>query len=326
MYSACLFCNQSLGTNEVIELFPVGRRLAFDAATGRLWVVCRSCERWNLTPLEERWEVIETCERRFTQTRLRTSTENIGLARLPEGLDLVRIGKPLRPEFAAWRYGDQFGRRRRASFVRAGVGVGAVGALLLGGAAAGIAIGGFAGIWTQLVRRAVEGDPDAVIARIPVAGRRIPIKRKHLKNVQFVRADDGWRLKIPDGKAAIDLSRDDTERAVALLMPPINRYGGKPAVITEAVGLIERAGHPEIYLQQAGTFALNRQTTALIKLPSPMRLALEMATHEEAERRALEGELAALESAWREAEEIAAISDSLLTPSWIDQAIRRIRG
>ncbi|HEV2179618.1 MAG TPA: hypothetical protein VGR59_04835 [Gemmatimonadaceae bacterium] len=45
------------------------------------------------------------------------------------------------------------------------------------------------------------------------------------------------------------------------------------------------------------------------------RLALEMAVHEEEERRALEEEISVLESAWREAEEIAAIADDLLTPS-----------
>lgn len=48
----------------------------------------------------------ETCERLFRATRIRTSTENVGLARHTEGLELVRIGEPLRPEFAAWRYGD----------------------------------------------------------------------------------------------------------------------------------------------------------------------------------------------------------------------------
>jgi hypothetical protein len=37
-----------------------------------------------------------------------------------------------------------------------------------------------------------------------------------------------------------------------------------------------------------------------------------MALHEESERRALQGELAGLEAAWREAEEIAQIADSLL--------------
>jgi hypothetical protein len=44
------------------------------------------------------------------------------------------------------------------------------------------------------------------------------------------------------------------------------------------------------------------------------RLALEMAVHEETERRAMEGELAILEKAWRDAEVIAAICDDDLTP------------
>src|SRR5688500_8471705 len=89
MYSTCLFCNHGLGSNEAIEAFPVGRRLAFDQQRGRLWVVCRHCEKWNLTPLEERWDAIESCERRFRDTRKRVSTDNIGLARLSEGLELV---------------------------------------------------------------------------------------------------------------------------------------------------------------------------------------------------------------------------------------------
>ena len=40
-------------------------------------------------------------------------------------------------------------------------------------------------------------------------------------------------------------------------------------------------------------------------------VALEMALHEETERRALDGELAMLEAMWREAEQIAAIADRL---------------
>lgn len=54
--------------------------------------------------------------------------------------------------------------------------------------------------------------------------------------------------------------------------------------------------------------------TALLDVPLVDRLALEMAAHEETERRALEGELAELEEAWREADEIAAIADALLNP------------
>jgi hypothetical protein len=68
-------------------------------------VVCTGCDRWNLAPIEERWEAVEECERLFRATRLRYSTGNVGLAQLRSGVDLVRIGRALRPEVAAWRYG-----------------------------------------------------------------------------------------------------------------------------------------------------------------------------------------------------------------------------
>src|SRR4051812_25810928 len=111
MYSTCLHCHQSLGKNEAIEHLPIGRRLAFDSAKGRLWVVCSHCARWNLTPIEERWEAVEESEREFRRQRLRAQTDNVGLAKLAEGTELIRIGQPLRPEFAAWRYGGVFRRR-----------------------------------------------------------------------------------------------------------------------------------------------------------------------------------------------------------------------
>src|SRR5689334_20323357 len=123
MYSTCLFCHCDLEANTELEMFPIGRRLAFDSTKGRLWVVCRRCERWNLTPAEERREAIEECERRFRGTMVGVSTDNIGLARLASGLGLVRVGPALRPELAAWRYGDQFGRRRRRHMLLTGAGV-----------------------------------------------------------------------------------------------------------------------------------------------------------------------------------------------------------
>lgn len=52
--------------------------------------------------------------------------------------------------------------------------------------------------------------------------------------------------------------------------------------------------------------------TALLDVPLVDRVALEMAAHEETERRAMEGELAELEAAWRDASEIATIADALL--------------
>jgi len=63
----------------------------------------------------------------------------------------------------------------------------------------------------------------------------------------------------------------------------------------------------------------------LFGLPTAHRLALEMALHEEAERRAIEGELSDLERAWREAEEIAGISDSLLVPEDVNASFEKLR-
>ncbi len=45
MYRTCIFCSKALGCNEAIEYFPVGSRLAFDAARGRLWAICPRCTR-----------------------------------------------------------------------------------------------------------------------------------------------------------------------------------------------------------------------------------------------------------------------------------------
>jgi hypothetical protein len=69
----------------------------------------------------------------------------------------------------------------------------------------------------------------------------------------------------------------------------------------------------------------NDWNTGVFAMSSVHRLALEMALHEEAERAAMEGELQTLETAWREAEEIASISDSLLLPTTVDQAFEDIK-
>jgi hypothetical protein len=51
-----------------------------------------------------------------------------------------------------------------------------------------------------------------------------------------------------------------------------------------------------------------------------------MAAHEEQERRALEGELALLEAAWREAEEVAQISDDMFLPEGTATRLEELKG
>jgi hypothetical protein len=346
VYHTCLFCNQDLGRNEIVEHFPVGRRLAYDAAKGRLWVVCRKCERWNLTPLEERWEAIEECERLFRTTRLRVATDNVGLAKLAEGTEHVRIGEPLRPEFAAWRYGDQFGRRRMRQIGVAGAGVAALGALVVGGAVAGVGIGSFAWIISRAATAIWKGNPGAQVATVRserVATLRV--LRGHLAETRIeMDAFEGITLDLRHSEGRERFTGREAERVAALLMPHVNRFGGSRVAVASAVAEIEAEGGSPGYLERIARVAsVTTRTPAGKKIPKkwswgtdipraglfalqePQRLALEMALHEESERRAMAGDLAELETAWRNAEEIAAIADDLLLPPKIDDALLRAK-
>jgi hypothetical protein len=327
MYSTCIFCHSALEGNDTIEHFPIGRRLAFDPERGRLWVVCRRCRQWNLTPTEERWEAIEECERFYRDTRLRVSTDHIGLARLASGLELVRIGRPERPEFAAWRYGDQLGRRRRTALIRVGIGLGALGALVAGGAVAGVGIGGFGWLIGQMGERIVKGSPERVVARLPVPEvGELTIKGKHLNRLQLVtEGDDRWKLGLPYRKQIVTLEGDPAVQALGKLLPQLNRFGGSRERVTEAVSLIERVPDPMHFFDTAARMAMSRAKSKISALPESVRLALEMAAHEDSERRALEGELALLEQAWKEAEEVAAIADNMFLPTFVEDWMRKHR-
>ena len=327
MYSTCLFCHLHLGANEVIEHFPVGRRLAFDGSKGRLWVVCRKCERWNLSPLEERWEAIEECERRFRATKLRMSTDNIGLARLKEGLELVRVGSPLRPEMAAWRYGDQFGRRRRNALFAAGAGAVATATLGIGGVAAGVITAATAATLLNMGHTArTIYDWRHVVCRIPADGGDVLLLTGvHVRSARLPRLPTGEvGLEITLGYAPYRLRGQTAVRAAGIILARLNRLSGSRANVRAAVNILEQQGDPRRCFSYAADIS-GQGSHRLSDLDAGVRLALEMAAHEDTERRALEGELAALEAAWREAEEIAAISDNLLPVPGFEALLRQYR-
>jgi hypothetical protein len=347
MYRTCLFCSSDLGHNEAVEHFPVGRRLAFDAAKGRLWVVCRKCERWNLTPLEERWEAIEECERAFGATRLRVSTDQIGLARLKEGLELVRIGAPQRPEMAAWRYGDQFGRRRRRQYLIGGGVAALAGTVLVAGPMFGIIGAGAVSPLMNLITTGGQLYRARTLISVPTPGG--DLVRTRLSDIDRVKLDvsengislavpvvtrpDGRWLRLRKESTTHIFTGDDAVRAAGALLPRLNQSGGNAAQVQRAVGIIEDAQSPEqLFKRAARDLVTNasrlgnpKRKTALKRVPLATRLALEMATHEESERRALEGELYILEEAWRQADAIAAIADDMFLPQSVDDELARLK-
>ena len=375
VYSTCTFCYSALGKNELLETFSVSKRVAFDPAKGCLWAICKECSRWNLAPVEDRWEAVEECERRFRATSLRYSSGNVGLAWLHGDVELVRVGPALRPEVAAWRYGRVLTRRRS-------IGTQTVERLA-----------------TTIVRavhaltpshRARVRDPRAAIAQtllalsgnrvldlvhLPASGAEpasdVPIavvRFKHLVHAGLVRPEPGqpWALHIPHDHGVLTIEGDAGIRAAARVLAVINgteRGGGgfSRELIEMAVRKVDESAFPGSYFNRVLAIALrshwgrgpgdvaeseaprrvdalevahsdverlafrltgrtfwshggigSEPSTALLDVPLVDRLALEMAAHEESERRALEGELLELEEAWREADEIASIADALL--------------
>jgi len=341
MYRHCIYCSADLGANQAIEYFPVGRHVAFDAEKGRLWAVCGRCARWNLAPIEERWEAVEEAEKRFADCRLRVQSENIGVAKLPDGTRLVRIGRALPREMAAWRYGAEFRRRHRWFWpaMAATAGMALIQFLPLGAVAA------FApGFWFAGAQWAQGRRP---VIRIPAAqsptGAELDVRGIHVAGavvkagaapgtLQVQLPMEGfwsrvtWRHRAPDSPL-VTLEGDLARRTVERAMPLVNGLGGSSRDVDTAVETLAQGGSAEalheawfmkagVRLSVLGVAGSHR--TGGVPAPVARSLALEMALHEESERRALLGELKLLESAWREAEALAAVADRLALPAGIE--------
>ncbi len=196
----------------------------------------------------------------------------------------------------------------------------------------------------------IFGGKSRVVARVrDQDGKRLPVVRKDLDRVRLARSadPDDWTLMVPyrpvekigffttrgKGKReTAQLSGPVAMRAAGHILPKVNSWGGTETQVREAVTLIEEARAPERLFARVASearptkvFGSDARISTVKKLDANVRLALEMAAHEESERRALEGELALLEQAWREAEEIAAIADRLLIPESVEQWITRQR-
>jgi len=353
VYSTCLHCTRDLGTNEVLETLPIGRRVVFDSDKGRLWVVCRACAKWNLVPFDTRLETIDDCERIFSDTRTRFSTDNIGLARVREGLDLVRIGAPQRPEFASWRYGAQYKQRRRQTLAIAGTGLVAGVAIFAGLKVSGILAGGtMTGLW-QLPRAGWDLMRDRrrrVAVRLPGAEKATTLKAGQIDSAHIDLSEDEMRLRFVrpgsrkrrGAELTASVTGDEARLVARRIMAALNDTVGSSEHLSGAINRLESTSM-EAWIQRAAGSAivteqrrrrwwtveptLERWTgygshaLRLGALEPEDRLAIEMWLSEEDEAKALAGELALLERQWKEAEELAKIADSLAVSDEVNERL-----
>jgi hypothetical protein len=139
-------------------------------------------------------------------------------------------------------------------------------------------------------------------------------------------------LRIAHDAGASRYAGDGALTAGGRLLARANWLGGAGRLVQRAVREIDATGDADSFLHKTASrfsrfhgrrmMAKYRRVGAMSLMPVE-RLALEMAVHEESERRALEGELARLTAEWKEAEEVAAISDTLFESPDIDAWIRQ---
>ena len=273
MYRSCITCHRHLGLNQELPVFPVGRRIAFDAGRGRLWVVCPHCARWNLSPLEERWEAIELCERSFRSAHLGMSTGEIGLARLSSGLELIRIGRPRRTEVAAWRYGDRLLQLRVAATgcprsvrtsARRSPGLGALRAGFR--AIPGLRLGDDPGLWWRIHRQ-----PGRIVETVACAHQQRAILRyRHLAGAELVRPGrmEPWRLVVHHEVGPLELASDAGLHAAGKILAALNGAAGTPEQVQSALRRLEDAANPDSYFAQVSALALR---TSWGRLPGAPR-------------------------------------------------------
>lgn len=318
-------------------------------------MVCTKCGRWNLAPLDERGGAIEACEKLYHDTVLRKSTGEVGLARLPSGLQLVRIGRPVFPEYADWRYGGRFKRRQWiARGTTAAAVVGMVG--FVWGVPAALSALGAGAVSTQWLIHLWNAWQQEVRARrvigsyYPSLDRPSePLLGAHLHGLTIEAEDPtAWRLELPKVKRQLLQTRVERKYRYTLLGVPLHSeipnlqtlaHGDETRLLTTTISQINRGGGSggtvktalEYYDADRGDLFQRigdtvhaqgkRHRMLVAKLPAPIRLALEIQLAEKRDSAWLDGELATLTAAWKEAEEIAAIADRLTGPEWFEDEL-----
>jgi hypothetical protein len=325
MYTTCAFCAGTLGGDGGSSDLAVGRRFAFDAYRGRAWVICQRCGRWNLTPFDNREDIIGRLEKMAAAGRVAATTDQVALIRAG-AYDVVRVGKPPRIEYATWRYGERVKarERERLKFIVPATAV-AIGGLVafnfaVGGSMAYM-IGQIPGmadsLYTTMVGyRKVPGVEPPFCSE---CGAVMVLRARNLQHARLTHTtheDMALLLSCPKCHVyGAQLEGADAEQALRTGLTFVNLRKGKRVrkKAEEAAGYLDRHGGPGEFIRR--TTRIEKPVSALVGAEA---LALEMAVDEQAEMRELERQ-------WRTAEEIANIADGLLVDPKIEAELEDVR-
>jgi hypothetical protein len=314
----CFFCGAELPPLDPDRL-PDRERLAYDPELGRLWRVCGECTRWNIVPLEDRWEVLEYCERLVRDDgELLVGSDVLGLYWIGGGTtggQLVRVGRPPRLHYADWRYSerlDEFPVRRRGGWIARLLQLPERSVTnLQGGAVAG------GDAYHPGIPTAWVGAPfiehaalltglfaDVPLAeRCPSCGGPFVLEPYRLGDTRLILSAHAPSLLATcglcgdDGVVPLADARAPLRAAIAI----VERDQRSSLLVQAAVKPVERCGGAAGFIER-----LARRDLDFGSMPARNRLALWFCLDEQVEAEALEAE-------WRRAEELESILDRELT-------------
>lgn len=205
-------------------------------------MVCGRCSRWNLSALEERWEAIEEADRSFTTSKIRVSTENIALARVAEGIDLIRIGRAERAEVTGWRYGSHLRRRRMKQYAYTGAFIATAGTIVAtGGYSALVALpGGALALHIPNWMMALYAR-FGVVARVETGvGERAAVRGKHVYSARLEHDGVDHRLIVPHDGGRTVVDGPETAVIASRLLARLNANGASARSLGHAIRHLDR--------------------------------------------------------------------------------------
>jgi hypothetical protein len=300
MYSRCLVCRSPFPETGTLETLRQGDRVAFDIRKGRLWLVCRSCRRWSLVPLESRWEALEELEHRVTREgRVISRTSNVTLVKLGP-LEIVRIGSSDRAEEAWWRYGRQLPERATP------------------------------GRWVPPFFRRLRYGPSVWVGSLTCSGcgfLESEISFSDGKILVVKPQGAGFTVTRPCPRCkgvdsgGLRLSGISAELALARITAFYHETGESRVTVRAAARLVEEGGEADALIR-----LLTRHGKPLGALQPIGLTALDIAVSAARERTLMQLEVEALQARWRREEELAALVDGELSPlPRLEDLIRRTR-
>jgi hypothetical protein len=235
---------------------------------------------------------------------------------LPDGTRLVRIGKAPAAEYAAWRYGTDLTRRE--------------------GSGARSLLAWASGLVTGTILAPGVYNRWRVIHRFEQSGLALALRRSDLDGATFgIDAETGeWMLRLVRADSPVEVRGDVARTLLDRMLVLVNREAAPQRMLAPALRFLDRhtsadavfsaLGEGQGWNPEQGWLRLRyegegqwrgewglRGGRGFQPVPRYRTVALEIARQEDAERRALEGELRELARQWREAEALARIADSL---------------